>query len=126
MKSLLTIGIAAICVSACTPSKPAQAATIESKVAEMAKVMSSVLPKKLGENMSFDAVSAEGDTLVLNINGIPEWRPNVTDADASKLFSASICNSPQVQGLVKEGAHFRIDGISPEGKKLPSLPICPR
>jgi len=74
--------------------------------------------------MSWDAVSADGDTLVLKMSGVPKWRPEVTDIEAGKLLGASICDGPQVQALVREGGRFRIDGISPSGEKLPSLPIC--
>jgi len=76
--------------------------------------------------LSLDAVAAEGSTLVLKMNGMPEWRPAVSDVEAGKILGSLICDGPQVQGLVKEGARFRIDGITPAGKKLPPLPICLR
>lgn len=124
MKIACIVAIAAICVTGCARGEPSKPITIETKVTQIATAMRGVLPKTLNGGMSFDAVSAEGDTLVLAIRGIPEWRPSVTDAEAGKLFSASICKSAQIQNLVKEGAHLRIDGTTPEGKKLPSLPIC--
>ena len=86
--------------------------------------MGTVTPKKLGGDMSLDAVTAEGNTLVLKMSGMPKWRPNVTDAEAGKLLGASICDGPQVQGLVREGGRFRIEGNSPTGEVLPPLPIC--
>ena len=124
MNKLATIGAFAMCITACSPSNSAPAPTIESKIAQMAKVMSTVTPKKLGGDMSLDAVTAEGNTLVLKMSGIPTWRPNVSDVEAGKLLGSSICDGPQVQGLVREGARFRIDGKSPSGEVLPPLPIC--
>lgn len=119
--AIVTVGISLV---SCSPSNSAPAQTLESKIADMAKVMSTVTPKQLEGGLSLDAVTAEGGTLVLKMSGIPKWRPNVTDAEAGKLMGAMICNPPRVQGLVKEGARFRIDGISPSGEKLPPLPIC--
>lgn len=124
MNKFAAIGAFAICITACSPSNSAPAPTIESKIAQMAKIMGTVTPKKLGGDMSLDAVTAEGNTLVLKMSGMPKWRPNVTDAEAGKLLGASICDGPQVQGLVREGGRFRIEGNSPTGEVLPPLPIC--
>lgn len=124
MQKIAAVGAFAVGIVACSPSNSAHAQTIESKIAQLAKVMSTVTPKPLDNEMSLDAVMAEGNTLVLKMSGIPKWRPNVTDAEAGKLLGASICDGPQVQNLVREGGRFRIDGKSPSGEVLPPLPIC--
>lgn len=124
MKKFAVVGAFAVGIAACSPSNSAPTQTIESKIAQMAKVMSTVTPKPLGNKMSLDAVTAEGNTLVLKMSGIPKWRPNVTDDEAGKLLGASICDGPQVRNLVREGGRFRIDGKSPSGEVLPPLPIC--
>lgn len=124
MNKFATIVTVGISFTSCSPGNSAPAQTLQSKIADMAKVMSTVTPKRLEGGLSLDAVTAEGSTLVLKMSGIPKWRPNVTDAEAGKLMGAMICDGPQAQGLMREGAHFRIDGISPSGEKLPPLPIC--
>jgi len=124
MNNCALIGAFVIGITACSPGNSAPAPTIENKIAQMAEAMSAVTPKKLGGEMSLDAVTAEGNTLVLKMSGIPKWRPNVTDAEAGKLLGASICDGPQVQSLVREGGRFRIDGKSSSGEVLPPLPIC--
>lgn len=97
---------------------------ISEKIARLAKIMRSVTPRKLSDTMSLDDVAAERDALVLKISGLPKWRPNVSDADAGLLLGEGICDGPQMQALVREGAKVRIDGKTVDGELLPPLPIC--
>jgi len=118
------LGMVALCLGGCSPAQGEGEPAIEGKVAELASVMSSTTPMELGGGMTLQGVAADGRTLVLEIRGLENWRPHVSDEEAGSLIGSQICNRPSAKHLIAEGAQFRIDATTPSGEKLAPLPIC--
>jgi|GEM_PF-2109196 hypothetical protein len=102
--------------------------SLEDKVAAVAEGMNSILPKKMTEHITFQSAHAEGTTIVLEISGMPAWRPDYSDEEAAKMMSVSACHNTGFQDVVATGASVRIQATAPDGSELPPLLIdhCPR
>lgn len=124
MSRILALGFAAFCMGACSPAQGEVRPAIEGKVADLATTMNSATPMQMGGGLTLQAVAADGRTLVLEISGIENWRPNVSDETAGKLLGTAICDRPSAKQLIAEGAEFRVDATTPSGEKLAPLPIC--
>jgi len=94
-------------------------------VVALAEAMNSVTPTDLGP-LDLEAVVAEGRVIVLKLSGLENWRPNVSDEVAAKMFASQMCDGPGMDALVAEGAQVRIDATTPSGEVLAPLIVCGR
>ena len=104
-------------------SKHPNPSTLQDKVAAVAEGVNSILPKKMSEHVTFESARADGTTIVMQVSGLPSWRPDYTDAEAAKMMSVSACHNTGMQDLVAAGASVRIEGTTPDGSELPPLLI---
>ncbi|KQS03054.1 hypothetical protein ASG11_01240 [Sphingomonas sp. Leaf357] len=120
-RSMFALGFT---LAACSAGHSEEPMTLEQRTAEIARLMNTVAPKELGNGLTLISVSSEGKTLVMSLKGLVEWRPSVSDAEVAKILGASLCENRNIQAAVRNGALFRIDGLTVEGKRLPPLYVC--
>jgi hypothetical protein len=104
-------------------SKAAGGTDLNAKLSSVARAANSILPKDMGHGVVMQSIRADGTTLVLAIDGLPQWQPSLTDAEMAKVMATSACDHPGFRSMVDKGAKIRIDPKSPSGETLPSLSI---
>ena len=97
--------------------------SVAARVRAAAKGANAIMPKNLGEGMIMRSARAQGTTLILALDGLPQWEPTYTTAEMAKMMGVTACEHPGFRLMVKRGADIRIEAKTPGGATLPPLHI---
>lgn len=104
-------------------SKAARGTDLDAELSSVGRAANVILPKDMGHGVIMQSIRADGTTLVLAIDGLPQWQPSLTDAEMTKVMATSACDHPGFRSMVDKGAKIRIDPKGSSGETLPSLTI---
>lgn len=101
----------------------AQQAAAPLTVAQLAENMQSVVGQQFEGGITLQAVSAEGNTLVITVSGPDGWRAGMTAQEASDALVGGFCSS--MPDYFTAGRTMRVDTIDGKSKvKGPLAKVC--
>lgn len=121
-KSIIAIAAGAALASAI----PVQASTASDLVGQVAGSLQSLVGKQPGSDIAISAITAEGETLVVKVDGPKAWRANKTPAELSGLFVNGYCS--KAAATFDTGMKLRVD-TTEDGAQLwqgPTIDHCPK
>jgi hypothetical protein len=100
----------------------------EDRVAFIAGTTNAVAPIPLGNGARLSSASAEGDVLVLRMDGVVQGPvQDVSEAEMLKALRPIVCDNDGYRGVIEDGARIRFELSSSTGDALPpiTLAYCP-
>ena len=109
------------------PSAANSRGTLEEKAQGVASAFNELTPKPLGDGMVMSSVTADGRTIVLHIEGIDDWRPDISTAEITRVYSAVTCKTQGIHKFIMDGGSVRMELKDLQGNPLPDLSVanCP-
>lgn len=107
-------------------SAPALATEASDFAARMAEGLQGLVGKQADSSFTITAIKAEGETLVINIDGESGWRADKSAEDLSGAFVGGFCTKAAT--LFDTGMKLRVDTSENGGEKLwkgPTVDHCP-
>jgi hypothetical protein len=103
--------------------QPGASGTVQGQVAALAARMQGRTPQPMADGSTLRAVTANGTTVVLAIDGRVPWQPATSDDEAAAAIAADLCAGTEIRDLIGRGAQVRIEGRTAEGEQLPALAV---
>ena len=107
-------------------STPAFASEASDFTARMAEGLQGLVGKQSDSPFVITAIKAEGETLVIKVEGQPGWRQDKSAEDLSGAFVEGFCSKAAT--LFDNGMKLRVDTSESGGAKLwtgPTIDHCP-
>ena len=96
---------------------------IDDKVRTIAAGMAAITPKTMDHGVVLRSVHADGATLVIQFDGMPDWHPTYTNAEMARMLGATLCAHAGVPAIIGEGGRLRLETTTPAGWPLPSMTV---
>lgn len=121
--SILALAVgAALVVSA-----PAQASAASDLVTQIAGALQGMVGKQPGSDVGITAITAEGETLVVKVDGPKDWRVGKTPEQMTGAFLTGYCS--KAAATFDAGMKLRVDTTEAGGAQLwqgPTIDHCPK
>lgn len=116
-----SFGVATLCAAYWIPRSKDLRAT------DFARVSAAVFPQELGNGVVILSARAEGELLIVHIDGPSGWIGGLTKDDIAAQGAASFCQKPQFQRYLEAGREMRVDVSSDGALPVPGKTIdrCP-
>ncbi len=118
--------LVALAGAALVASAPAFASAASDLAAQMAANLQGLVGKQQDSMFTITAIAAEGETLVISVDGPTGWRADKSPADLSGAFVNGFCS--KAANMFDTGMKLRVDTSENGGDKLwkgPSVDHCP-
>lgn len=125
MLKLIAIALALTTVALPAAAQTASGTQAKPTAADIAKNMQGAVGQKFEGGITLAAITSEGNTLVLRVDGPSGWRSALSPAEISSALVGGFCSSaPQ---FFANGVTMRVDSVD-GGQKLikgPLVTACP-
>jgi hypothetical protein len=112
--------------AALVASAPAQASAASDLVTQIAAALQGMVGKQPSSDVGITGITAEGETLVVKIDGPKDWRADKTPAQLTNAFLNGYC--AKAAATFDTGMKLRVDTTENGGAQLwqgPTIDRCP-
>ncbi len=107
-------------------SAPAIASSASDLVTQIAAALQGMVGKQPDSTLTISSIAAEGETLVLKVDGPKGWRADKSPAELSSAFVTGYCS--KAADTFSTGMKLRVDTTEEGGSQLwqgPTIDHCP-